>query len=127
VGLADKDIIERLQRLSKNKVIPRDVLDFITAHSKSYGKAKLVLRKNRYFIETSDSTIMKELKNIKCIRDGIEDARKANLQGARSRQAISQAAMDNLTTRQIKIKQQQFGTLPVREEQRQQVQQRKSA
>ena len=46
VGLSDKDIITVLSRLSKNKVIPRDVLDFITAHSKSYGKAKLVLRKN---------------------------------------------------------------------------------
>lgn len=76
VGLSDKDIIDVLARLSKNKSIPRDVLDFITAHSKSYGKAKLVLRKNQYFIETSDNVIMKELKALKCIRDGIEDARR---------------------------------------------------
>ena len=43
VGLSDADIISVLERLSKNKEIPKDVKDFIKENTSSYGKAKLIL------------------------------------------------------------------------------------
>lgn len=67
VGLSDVDIIKVLSRLSKNKEIPSLVQEFIKEHSSSYGKAKLILRRNEYFIETSDPNIMNRLKSFKCI------------------------------------------------------------
>jgi hypothetical protein len=61
-----------LDRLSKNKKIPAPVVEFIEAHSSSYGKAKLVLRRNEYFIETTDKKIMERLRNFQCIKDAEE-------------------------------------------------------
>ena len=57
VGLQTSDIIEYLKRLSKTS-ISENVLDFIKESTLTYGKVKLVLKQNRYFIETRDEVII---------------------------------------------------------------------
>lgn len=52
VGLQTEDIIEVLNRLSKVPV-PTELTDFIRERTSSVGKVKLVLKHNRYFVESS--------------------------------------------------------------------------
>ena len=51
VGLQTEDIIEVLNRLSKAPV-PESIVSFIRERTTSYGKVKLVLKHNKYFIES---------------------------------------------------------------------------
>jgi len=51
VGLQTNDIIEYLKRLSKTS-IPENVIQFIKDSTLTYGKLKLVLRNNSYFVES---------------------------------------------------------------------------
>lgn len=60
VGLEPDDIIEVLNRLSKVPV-PKSVLDFIREYTASFGKIKLVLRQNKYFVESSHPEILQML------------------------------------------------------------------
>ncbi|KAJ2784501.1 DNA repair helicase RAD25 [Coemansia interrupta] len=60
VGLDTNDIIEVLNRLSKVPV-PQDVIKFIKTCTRSYGKVKLVLKHNRYFVESSHPEILQHL------------------------------------------------------------------
>lgn len=60
VGLEPDDIIEVLNRLSKVPV-PKSVLDFIREYTMSFGKIKLVLKQNRYFVESSHPDILQML------------------------------------------------------------------
>jgi DNA excision repair protein ERCC-3 len=60
VGLQTKDIIEYLQRLSKT-TIPNDILEFIRLCTLSYAKVKLVLKHNRYFVESAFPDVLKNL------------------------------------------------------------------
>ena len=43
--------------------------DFIETHTKNFGKAKLVLYRNRYFIEIQDDMIYETLSNIEAIKE----------------------------------------------------------
>jgi DNA excision repair protein ERCC-3 len=52
VGLQTDDIIEYLTRLSKTS-LPSGIVDYIKMCTTSYGKVKLVLKHNRYFVESS--------------------------------------------------------------------------
>jgi len=52
VGLQTNDIIEYLTRLSKCS-LPKGIVDYIKLCTLSYGKVKLVLKHNRYFVESS--------------------------------------------------------------------------
>ncbi len=67
VGLTTKDIITVLNRLSKvtfssiiifQVEVPKTIEEFIKECTLSYGKVKLVLQKNRYFVESSDPDIL---------------------------------------------------------------------
>lgn len=51
VGLETETIITVLNKLSKTK-LPKEMIDFIHGSTANYGKVKLVLKKNRYFIES---------------------------------------------------------------------------
>lgn len=51
VGLETETIISVLNKLSKTK-LPREMIDFIHASTANYGKVKLVLKKNRYLVES---------------------------------------------------------------------------
>jgi DNA excision repair protein ERCC-3 len=52
VGLETEDIIEVLNRLSKVPV-PDSIIKFIRQCTLSYGKVKLVLKHNHYFVESA--------------------------------------------------------------------------
>ncbi|KAJ2799035.1 DNA repair helicase RAD25, partial [Coemansia guatemalensis] len=60
VGLNTNDIIEVLNRLSKVPV-PPDVISVINQCTKSYGKVKVVLKHNRYYVESSYPSILQRL------------------------------------------------------------------
>jgi DNA excision repair protein ERCC-3 len=60
VGLDPKDIIAVLDRLSKVP-IPEDIREFIQNCTHSYGKVKLVLKHNRFFLETNDPATLQML------------------------------------------------------------------
>ncbi|XP_065905045.1 general transcription and DNA repair factor IIH helicase/translocase subunit XPB-like [Dysidea avara] len=60
VGLQTADIIEYLKRLSKTS-IPDGIVQFITLCTLSYGKVKLVLKHNRYFVESSYVDVLQKL------------------------------------------------------------------
>ncbi|KAG0417084.1 General transcription and DNA repair factor IIH helicase subunit XPB, partial [Dictyocoela roeselum] len=54
VGLSTEDILETLDRFSKN-YLPKGVVEFIEGCTKSYGKIKLILKNGKYFLEAIDS------------------------------------------------------------------------
>ena len=62
VGLETNEIIEYLRRLSKT-TIPESIIEFIRLCTLSYGKVKLLLKENRYFIESSHIEVIKKLLN----------------------------------------------------------------
>ncbi|CAA0838744.1 DNA repair helicase XPB1 [Striga hermonthica] len=51
VGLETETIISVLNKLSKTK-LPKEMIDFIHGSTANYGKVKLVLKKNKYFVES---------------------------------------------------------------------------
>lgn len=60
VGLQTGDIIEYLKRLSKTS-IHENVLKFIKESTLTYGKVKLILRQNRYYVELRNEEVIKVL------------------------------------------------------------------
>ncbi|KAI0346583.1 DNA repair helicase rad25 [Trametopsis cervina] len=68
VGLQTEDIIEVLNRLSKVPV-PESITTFIRGRTLSYGKVKLVLKHNKYFVESSHPETLQVLLKDKVIRD----------------------------------------------------------
>ncbi|KAG0414281.1 hypothetical protein HPB47_008562, partial [Ixodes persulcatus] len=60
VGLQTQDIIEYLRRLSKTS-IPDGIIEFIKLCTVSYGKVKLVLKHNRYFVESPFPEVLQKL------------------------------------------------------------------
>lgn len=68
VGLQTEDIIEVLNRLSKVPV-PESIVTFIRERTLSYGKVKLVLKHNKYFVESSHPETLQILLKDRMIRD----------------------------------------------------------
>ncbi|XP_021753875.1 DNA repair helicase XPB1-like [Chenopodium quinoa] len=60
VGLETETIITVLNKLSKTK-LPKEMIDFIHGSTANYGKVKLVLKKNRYLIESPFPEVLKKL------------------------------------------------------------------
>lgn len=60
VGLQTHDIIEYLKRLSKT-TIPEGIIEFIKLCTLSYGKVKLVLKHNKYFVESVFPEVLQKL------------------------------------------------------------------
>lgn len=60
VGLKPNDIINTLDRFLKTQ-LPASIRKFIESCTKSYGKVKLVLKNNKYFVESTDADILQEL------------------------------------------------------------------
>ncbi|KAI9018305.1 P-loop containing nucleoside triphosphate hydrolase protein [Hyaloraphidium curvatum] len=60
VGLETQDIISTLNRLSKVP-IPENIVRFIEECTTSFGKVKLVLKHNRYFIESQHADVLRML------------------------------------------------------------------
>ncbi|XP_030066275.1 general transcription and DNA repair factor IIH helicase subunit XPB-like [Microcaecilia unicolor] len=68
VGLQTSDIIEYLQKLSKTGV-PEGIVHFIKLCTVSYGKVKLVLKHNRYFVESIHPEVIQQLLQDHVIKD----------------------------------------------------------
>ncbi|KAG6844964.1 hypothetical protein H0H87_002078 [Tephrocybe sp. NHM501043] len=68
VGLQTEDIIEVLNRLSKVPV-PDSITSFIRERTLSYGKVKLVLKHNKYFVESSHPETLQLLLKDRTIRE----------------------------------------------------------
>lgn len=68
VGLQTNDIIEYLKRLSKTS-IPEGIIEFIQLCTLSYGKVKLVLKHNRYFVESPHPEILQKILKDPVIQD----------------------------------------------------------
>lgn len=60
VGLMPQDIINFLDRLSKTP-LPQEIRSFIIDCTRAFGKVKLVLKHNRYFVETPDNKVLQRL------------------------------------------------------------------
>ncbi|EGV65247.1 DNA repair helicase RAD25 [Yamadazyma tenuis] len=60
VGLETDDIIQVLNRLSKVPVA-ESITNFIKGATVSYGKVKLVLKNNRYFVESAQADVLQML------------------------------------------------------------------
>lgn len=60
VGLNPEDIINTLDRFLKTD-LPQSIKQFIKSCTKSYGKVKLVLKNNKYFVESVDAEILQML------------------------------------------------------------------
>ena len=60
VGLQTHDIIEYLTRLSK-ATLPEGIVQYIEMCTLSYGKVKLVLKHNRYFVESNHPDCLQKL------------------------------------------------------------------
>jgi DNA excision repair protein ERCC-3 len=60
VGLGPRDIIDTLNRFLKTE-LPASARDFILSCAKSNGKAKLVLKNNKYFVESTDPEVLQSL------------------------------------------------------------------
>lgn len=67
VGLKTEDIIEALNRMSKVPV-PDEIATFIRECTRSYGKVKLVLKKNKHYIESSHAETLRLLLQDEIIR-----------------------------------------------------------
>ncbi|XP_067426204.1 general transcription and DNA repair factor IIH helicase/translocase subunit XPB [Emydura macquarii macquarii] len=68
VGLQTSDITEYLQKLSKTGV-PDGIIQFIKLCTVSYGKVKLVLKHNRYFVESTHPEVIQQLLQDHVIRE----------------------------------------------------------
>ncbi|KAK3901402.1 P-loop containing nucleoside triphosphate hydrolase protein [Staphylotrichum tortipilum] len=60
VGMRPRDIIDTLDRFLKT-ALPASVRRKIEDYTKSFGKVKLVLKHNRYFIESADADVLQTL------------------------------------------------------------------
>ena len=72
VGLQKDDVFLVLDRLAKNKAIPDEVRDFIEKYTSQYGKAKIVLQGNHYFIEAVDKKTLKKLLKIEDVKNAYD-------------------------------------------------------
>ncbi|XP_008545988.1 general transcription and DNA repair factor IIH helicase subunit XPB [Microplitis demolitor] len=101
VGLQTHDIIEYLKRLSKTS-IPDGIIEFIQLCTLSYGKVKLVLKHNKYFVESPFPDVLQKL-----LKDPV-------IQECRLRKKVDDPEKDGLITNiQTKTAAPQFGAKPL--------------
>nr|CAG4651610.1 EOG090X01LU [Triops cancriformis] len=96
VGLQTHDIVEYLKRLSKTSV-PDGIVEFIRLCTLSYGKVKLVLKHNRYFVESQFPDVIQKL-----LKDPV-------IQECRLRHSVESSTDGLITSTQTKIGAPQFG------------------
>ncbi|KYR00352.1 transcription factor IIH subunit [Tieghemostelium lacteum] len=84
VGLETDDIINVLQRLSK-LALPKEIVSFVRQCTSSYGKVKLVLQKNKYFVESAYPEVLEFL-----LKDQV-------IANARIKPSLEQVVVDDKT------------------------------
>eukprot|EP00878_Enallax_costatus_P006782 GHUV01007109.1.p1 GENE.GHUV01007109.1~~GHUV01007109.1.p1 ORF type:complete len:1248 (+),score=504.27 GHUV01007109.1:413-4156(+) len=88
VGLDRDTIWGVLDKLSKVRLTD-DLKRFIRSSTKSYGKAKLVLKHNKFWVETSDLALLERL----LANPTIAQAQERNTEGADRRGLVRRAAL----------------------------------
>jgi DNA excision repair protein ERCC-3 len=68
IGLSTEDILKGLDLFSKTQ-LDDYLIDFIKKHTERCGKVKLLLDKGKYFVESQFSAVLKELLQVRQIRD----------------------------------------------------------
>ena len=63
MGLETNDIIQILENISKN-YLQKDLKDFIIENTKTYGMARIILKKKRYFISCKNQEVFNTIKRI---------------------------------------------------------------
>ncbi|KAK9880738.1 hypothetical protein WA026_013062 [Henosepilachna vigintioctopunctata] len=104
VGLQTNDIIEYLKRLSKTS-IPDGIIEFIKLCTLSYGKVKLVLKHNKYFVESPHPEVLQKL-----LKDPV-------IQECRLRRNVENESEEFITQVQDKKNIPNFGSKPGSSEQ----------
>jgi DNA excision repair protein ERCC-3 len=79
VGLTQNDILNRLKYFAKNEEIPPDVKSEIELYCRQYGKAKLVLKQNKYYIEPNDRYTRSQLMEINSVKMANQRAEEENI------------------------------------------------
>lgn len=69
LGISTSEIIQKLEEYSKTQRIPMEIEKYICRTSSSFGKAKLVLKDNRYFIEAETMKVIDYYKAIEVLSD----------------------------------------------------------
>ena len=100
VGLQTHDIVEYLKRLSKTS-IPDGIIEFIKLCTLSYGKVKLVLKHNKYFVESPYPEVLQKL-----LKDPV-------IQECRLKKTVEDDKDEIITNVQSKTKAPQFGVKAV--------------
>ncbi|RMZ90063.1 hypothetical protein DV736_g2708, partial [Chaetothyriales sp. CBS 134916] len=103
VGLRGEDIINALDKLSKTPV-PQPVIDFINRHTKTYGKVRMVLRDNKWFVESEDHDLLQLLQNDPvigpCCASGLQSGtiqtKAAVIQGTKESRGMQQAQQQSV-------------------------------
>jgi len=69
LGFTAEDIIRRLEEFNKFDKIPSNIKKFIEETTSSFGKCRLVLKENNYFLESDHRYILEYYYNIKSLSD----------------------------------------------------------
>lgn len=69
LGYDSKKIIKSLEYFNKFVSINQEIQDYIKRTTESYGKCRLVLKENSYFLESDFKTILEYYLSIKVLRD----------------------------------------------------------
>lgn len=81
VGLETETIIVVLNMLSKTK-LPKEIIDFSNGSTENYGKFKLVLKKNLYFVDSPYPEVLKTLlKDVVIARSRIHSSEVSEIKG----------------------------------------------
>ena len=81
VGFETETMIGVLNKLSKIK-LPKEIIDFINGSTANYGKVKLVLKKNRYFVKSPYPEVLKTLlKDVVITRSRIQSSEVSDIRG----------------------------------------------
>ncbi|KOX74919.1 DNA excision repair protein haywire [Melipona quadrifasciata] len=107
VGLQTHDIIEYLKRLSKTTV-PDGIIEFIKLCTLSYGKVKLVLKHNKYFVESPYPEVLQKLLKDPVIQEcrlknTVEDEIITNIQNKTKAPQFGAKAVTNVPTGVTKV------------------------
>ncbi|KAK3679799.1 DNA repair helicase RAD25 [Recurvomyces mirabilis] len=60
VGLTEQDIVRQLELFSKTR-LPESIIEYVHKVTRSFGKVRLVLKHNRYFVESNDASVLQML------------------------------------------------------------------
>mmetsp|Transcript_39302 Transcript_39302/g.123063 ORF Transcript_39302/g.123063 Transcript_39302/m.123063 type:complete len:822 (-) Transcript_39302:79-2544(-) len=71
VAIDAQSILTVLSRLSKNE-LPKSVRDFVREHTQRFGRAKLVLRENRFYVESDRPEVLHALQRYPDIRRAVD-------------------------------------------------------